>query len=214
MSRRLIISLFQKINYKNRINKKPFLNIKIISCLNFPHKFLKKSFRKNYRDISKIKMKGGKMKKILTFMFVFLLGLSFTSAITESEETIIKTNVFPTTVSISVPDEINFGNISAGYVSEKKSFYINNTGTTDVLITASLPTTYAGKIFNYLHLKKTSTGTWLNLETFNVTIDKPDVLGEFEDQIIYAEIDLSNLPEETQEINEIQTNLIFTAVSI
>lgn len=160
-----------------------------------------------------IKIKGGKMKKIITYIFVFILSLGFISA-TETAEINITANYFMKTVSITVPDEIDFGNISQGYISEKKSFYINNTGTTDVLITASIDeNSEFKKIFENLDIKKTSTGTWLKLNEFNLTIKKPSILGGIEDQIVYMQLDLTNATDINIPSGKVQTKLIFTALA-
>lgn len=156
-------------------------------------------------------MKG----KFYLFLFgIMLLGSAFVSAQDVSEEMTVKANVLATETGISVPDEVVFRSIAAGYKSERKDLEIKNVGTTDVTIRPELSESDNETVFNYLTFKTTVSGDEIKIGLFDFEIEKPDLVGDIEEQQLYMHLDLTNYDGEISEDNSGEQNatVIFTAM--
>ena len=163
---------------------------------------------------------GGKMKKNILGIFVFsliVLGMSFSSAISydNSDETAnmtVKVNVLPTTISISVPDNIVFDDIAAGYLSELQSFSVINSGTTDIQVMPNLGTSTDDGLFSNIAFKRVQTDDPTKIGFFDLEIEKPSTVGETRDQNVYMQLDLTDYSGEITGNNN--ATVIFTAVPL
>lgn len=153
------------------------------------------------------------MKKEIAFVFAIML-LSFTVvSAAETGSMIVKTNVLPEEVSISVPDTVTFQDIAPGYLSERQDIDVVNTGTVDVSISTDLDTLYTGDIFTNIGFKKTLAEDLINLRYFDLEVMKPSVVGGERSEGIYMYLDLSEYSGETAEADH-TTSVIFTAVPL
>lgn len=155
------------------------------------------------------------MKKIVNFIFVFafvfsLVGLASANT---AESTLVQVSVTPAEISFSVPEEIDFGELTQGYLSGEIEFQVHNTGETDIRVEVGLDPEYSETgIFRNLKFRKDGTVTARTLSSFYLTIDKPDVLGESVSQKAFMWLDLSKYTENMSEPVEDDTYLIFTAM--
>jgi len=115
-------------------------------------------------------------------------------------------------VSISVPDSVAFGEVYVGYDSEQISFLINNTGTTDVRITAEM-VNYSEKIFRkYLYLWGSGISQ-KRVENFTMNISRPSSPEGIESKTVYAKLKLSEVEEEIEEdMVGYKSNVVFWAM--
>lgn len=155
------------------------------------------------------------MKKIVNFVFVFAFVfsiMSFTSA-NILQPTQVQVSVTPAEISFSVPEEINFGELTQGYVSEEIEFFVNNTGETNIRVEVSLDPEYSDTgIFRNLKFRKDGTVTTRTLSSFYLTIAKPKLMGEVVSQKAFVWLDLSKYTENLEQTMEDDTYLIFTAM--
>ena len=155
-------------------------------------------------------MKG----KIFVFLFaVFLLGTTFVSAMSDSQNMVVKVNVLQTKVGINVPDQVVFKDIAAGYKSERKDLNIKNTGTTDITVTPTLDSNDSGDVFKYLTFQSTVSADPVKVGFFDFDIDKPSVVGDTRDQSLYMYLDLTDYDGEIQDnLMDHNATVVFTAM--
>lgn len=113
-----------------------------------------------------------KLGVIIIFLaFVFTLSLIFISAYDQSMTVEANFIGYGTQfISIEVPDYISLGEVSKGDPSvESSKFYINNTGTIDVKITANISEN-SSEVFNGIYLRKYSNTTQIKINDFETEI--------------------------------------------
>jgi len=147
-----------------------------------------------------------KREKTLLLILIFFLGV-----VTASNEMLVKINLIgyqeEYEVYLSVPDEINLGNITKDkpYAQSEKK-YIYNNGTKKFNITVNLDKDY-DPVFDYLYLKSYGDSTQYKVDKFIISVDKND------NRTFYVGINLTNF-NKTYELNnlELNTTLIFNAI--
>ena len=155
------------------------------------------------------------MKKVfLTLMFCFCFLMVFASAGTSNETMVVKVDVIKSTIGISVPSLIEYGNIAAGYLSDRRDIDIINLGNVDVRVTPELDN-YSEDIFTHLVFKETLDDPFTQIGDYYLDIEKPSVVGETRTEGIYMYLDLTNYEEEiSQDMENHEANVTFWAVSI
>jgi len=131
-----------------------------------------------------------------------------------SDDMLVKVNVLETEVSISVPDQVSFGNIAPGYLSERRDLDIINDGTVDVSISADLDESYDGEIFENLAFRRILDDPLTSIDFFEVEVAKPASVGGERTQNVYAYLDLSDYEEEISIMMDHNATVIFTAVPL
>ncbi|NMB66536.1 hypothetical protein GYA25_00530 [Candidatus Woesearchaeota archaeon] len=151
-----------------------------------------------------------KREKALLFILIILLGVFF-GFVKASNEMVIKINLVDYKeeyeIYLSVPEEINLGNITKNNpktLSEMKK--INNTGTKSLIVTTSLKEPY-DSVFDYLYLKKYGDSNEYKINEFNLTVPSKS------NRSFYVGINLTNF-NKTYDVNNINLNttLIFNAI--
>jgi len=142
-----------------------------------------------------------------------LLSFGFLSA-DASENMTVKVNVLESQVSISVPDQVSFGNIASGYISERRDVDIINDGTVDVSVSADVDESYNGTIFQNLAFRDILDDPLTSIDFFEIEVLKPNNVGEERIKDIYMYLDLSDYDEEVDEIMNHNATVVFTAVPL
>ncbi len=144
---------------------------------------------------------------------VFLLA-GFVSAI-DSEEMLVKVNVLKTEVSISVPNEVVFEDITKGYLSEEEKIYVKNQGTVDVDVSIDLDSSYSDTIFQNLAFRKILDDPLTNIRYFDFEIEKPSAVGGENSEYVYMYLDLVEYEEDIpSNMMDHNATVIFTAVPL
>ena len=157
-----------------------------------------------------------KAKKLLGIIFVFgiFLFAGFVGA-SDSDEMLVKVNVLETEVSISVPEEVVFGDIAQGYLSERQEIEINNLGTVDVDVSMDLDESYTGSIFQNIAFRKVLADPLIYIRYFNFEILKPEMVGGERGEEVYMYLDLTEYEEEiTTTMIDHEATVVFTAVPL
>jgi hypothetical protein len=152
-----------------------------------------------------------KISRKLLFFSLALLSLGFVAA-SSSGITHVTAQLSPAEVGISVPDDLIFRNVTSGYISEKESFELKNTGTVDITIKVSLDNSYSGGILTNLKFARLSSDTPVGLNNFSVQIAKPSSVGGERSQTIYAYLDLTKYDGNLIQGKNESADIIFTAV--
>ncbi|MBT4257879.1 hypothetical protein HOD88_01700 [archaeon] len=151
---------------------------------------------------------------LLAFGFVFVFMGFATAADNSSDVMTVEANIFESSVGINVPDRIAFGDIAKGYISERQSADISNTGTTDILITPELANS-SEEIFSYLSFREILDDPLTRVGFFDFEILRPATIGVAREENLYLYLDLTNY---IGEIEEEQMNheaeVIFWAMEI
>ncbi len=153
---------------------------------------------------------GLKRGILIVFLAALILSIGFIF-ISADNEMIVEANFVgygTQFISIIVPDYIYLGEVSKGDPSvESSKFYINNTGTIDVKITANISGNVS-EVFNYLHLRKFGNSTQIKINDFETEIFSDD------DKSFYVGINMTNF-NGTLSSNDINLNatIKFTAMA-
>jgi len=160
------------------------------------------------------------MKKNLTLIslmlgVMLLVSMAGIVSADASENMLVRVNVLEPEVSISVPDQISFGTITPGYLSERQDIDVVNEGTVDVSVSAELDGSYSEDIFENLAFQRILTDDLTNIDFFEVEIEKPATVGSKRSQNIYMYLDLVDYDEEiTSNMMGHNATVIFTAVPL
>ncbi len=157
------------------------------------------------------------MKKSLTligliFGVLLFVGVAGFVNADSSDDMVVRVNVLESEISISVPDQVSFGNIAAGYVSERQDVDVINDGTVDVSISAELEED--DDIFQNLAFRDILEDPLTSIDFFEIEVLKPNNVGEERDERIYMYLDLSDYDEEVTEMMGHNATVIFTAVPL
>jgi len=157
------------------------------------------------------------MKKInllLTLGFLSLFMLVFASAGSSNETMKVKVDVMKSTIGISVPSLIEYGNIAAGYLSERRDIDIVNLGNVDVRVTPEL-NKYNDTIFTHLVFKEVLDDPFTQIGDYYIDIERPAIVGETRSENVYMYLDLTSYEGETSvDIDNHEANVTFWALSI
>jgi len=155
-------------------------------------------------------------KNLIVGIIFSLACLGFVFAASDTMH--VNAQISPSSVGISVPNEVNFTNITCGYWKRQK-IEINNTGNVDINVTPSLDPSYSG-LFENLGFSKNSPGvesttppSGEKVGNYTFGIPKPEDYRGENSKPIYIYLDLTNYSNcsSTSEINE-SADVIFTAV--
>jgi len=165
------------------------------------------------------KIKGGEeMKKslmLLGLIFGVMLVLGVTGFVyaDSSDDMVVKANVLETEISISVPDQVSFGNIAPGYTSERQEIEIVNDGTVDVGVSADLEE--EDDIFENIAFRRVLDDPLTKIDFFEIEIEKPSTVGDENEEDVYMYLDLSDYEgEESGDMMGHNATVIFTAVPL
>ena len=156
------------------------------------------------------------MKKVyLSLALCLCLCFALVSAESSSNETMkVKVDVIKSTIGISVPSLIEYGNIAAGYLSDRKDIDIVNIGNVNVRVTPEL-NNYSDDIFTHLVFKEVLDDPFTQIGDYYIDIERPSVVGETRTEGIYMYLDLTNYNTEiSQDMDNHEANVTFWAVSI
>jgi hypothetical protein len=155
------------------------------------------------------------MKKVfLSLMLCLCFFLAFASASSSNETMKVKVDVIKSTIGISVPSLIEYGNIAAGYLSDRKDIDIINLGNVDVRVTPELEN-YSENIFTNLVFKNVLDDPFTQIGDYYIDIERPTVVGETRTESVYMYLDLTSYEEEiSQDMDNHEANVTFWAVSI
>ena len=135
--------------------------------------------------------------KVLVFstlvFLIFLFGnMGFVSAaVGDNDRTVFAANVLAPRTQINVPDFVDFGDVSSGFVSERIRIDIENTGSTSVEVTPRLVNS-GDEIFSNLYFFRRVKDDPEKIGRFSINLDAPSTKGGIEDDYFYARLDLSN----------------------
>lgn len=153
---------------------------------------------------------------------VFLIGIvliSFIIPFILAEENagsmIVRADVQAETISIDVNSSINFGTIAKGYKTDEQKIEIINRGNVGINVIPRLNESYTGGIFNYLFFQRILSDSLKQIGNFNISVDKPAILGGTEKQTMYVLLDLRNYSGNVNSaISGHNTNVIFWATKV
>jgi hypothetical protein len=163
-------------------------------------------------------MKGGvKMKKLMTLVLciVFISGVSALVYDESGDDDVMKVeaDVLASTVGIDVPNNVEFGDITKGYISDRQDLAVKNTGTTDITVIPELDENYSGDIFEYLSFQKTLSEDLKKIGSFEFEIEKPSDIGGTRTQGIYMYLDLTEFKGDiSTDLPGHNTNVTFWAI--
>lgn len=138
-------------------------------------------------------MGKGKFLGLVLFVLIGAVSFSAFAFSTSSDSMTAETNVFADSISIEVPDYIFLGNISKGFANNYIKLEMNNSGTTNVIITPLLDDS-SEKIFNYTYFARRTTDNFVQIGKFSLNITKPSSFGGKRDEYCYIKLDLTNYP--------------------
>lgn len=159
-------------------------------------------------------MKRGRW--LSTFIVLFCLAFAILpniNALNQSSDNMqAEVDILAETVSIEVPEHIDLGNATKGYDADYARVDLNNTGTTNIIITPELQDSNE-KIFSYLYFARRTTEDFLKIGDFSMNITKPTSAGGKRSDYCYIKLDLTNYPEEIPtNIMDHKANIIFWAM--
>lgn len=147
-------------------------------------------------------------------MFGIMLLLNVMAA--ESNSTMhVSANILEGSVGISVPDSISFGNIAAGYLSNKTDVIINNTGTTNIRITPQISdstSTNSSEIFANIAFRNILNDPLMKIGNYSLDILKPVIVGNTRSENIYVYLDLTEYNGDVVSLQE--ADIVFWATEI
>jgi hypothetical protein len=160
---------------------------------------------------------GGKMKKfmILLLCLIFISGASALVYDESGDEDvmIVNADILASTIGIDVPNNVEFGEITKGYISDRQDLDIKNTGTTDITVIPTLDESYDGGIFDYISFQKTLSEDLKKIGSFEFEIEKPNQIGGTKTQGIYMYLDLEEFNGEiSSDLPGHNTNVTFWAI--
>ena len=146
--------------------------------------------------------------------FIFLMP-GFVSSVDDSSDVMsVEVDIFESTVGISVPERVDFGDIAKGYISERQDVDLTNTGTTDIVVTPEL-TDGTEDIFSYLHFRRILEDPLTRIGFFEVEIERPASIGGERDQNVYMYLDLTNyIGEITEGETDHESEVTFWAMAL
>lgn len=135
------------------------------------------------------------MKNILS---IFLLGVLLFSAMSlagEYNATMqVSADVVVSSIGIKVPNSINFGKVSSGYLSNRTDINITNIGTTDIEITPQIQSDNneedAVEIFGNLAFRNILDDPLVKIGEYSLEMSRPANVGGNRTQRIYMYLDL------------------------
>lgn len=154
-------------------------------------------------------------KKIFSVLVacMALLGVGLISA-ASVENSVIITTVYPTEISIFVPNEILLPNMAPGYNSGDIGFDIINIGTEDISISAAVDELYTGDIYDNLFFKENLVDNVSSIDTFQFDLLKPTFVGGNRTEKIFVSLDLTEYDSSliTEQLVNHTAEVVFTAV--
>ncbi len=155
------------------------------------------------------------MKKIflLTMLSFALFGII--SAAPASDSMVVTADVVGDTIGVEVTQEVDFGQISKGEISDRQDINITNIGTVNIQVTPELSEDYSGDIFDYLSFQRVLSDPKKKIGNFSVEVDKPSSSSTGRTQKVYMYLDLTEYPNEIEgDLEDHQAEVIFWATSV
>lgn len=150
----------------------------------------------------------------LMFLSLFLIN-SFVFAQEANATMKVRANILESNIGISVPNLIVMGDMSPGYLSERRDIDIVNTGTVDLMITPELDENYEDDIFTHLSFKNILDDPLTRIGDYSLEILKPNIVGETRSENVYMYLDLTDFSGElNQTLTDHETNVIFWATAL
>jgi hypothetical protein len=152
-----------------------------------------------------------KFKREKTLLLILIILLCFLGFIQAANQILIKINLVDYNeeyeMYISVPDEINLGDITKNNPKVSSGYQkINNSGTKSLVITTSLKEPH-DSVFDYLYIKKGGDSKEYKINEFNLTVPGKD------DRSFSVGINLTNFNGSYESKNmKLNTTLIFNAI--
>ncbi len=157
------------------------------------------------------------MKKLIVLLMC-LIFISSAPALVYDESgdedvMIVEADVLATTIGIDVPNNVEIGEITKGYISDRQDLDIENTGTTDIIVIPALDEGYDGEIFEYLSFQKTLSDDLTKIGSFEFEIERPNIIGGTRTERIYMYLDLEEFEEDiSADLPGHNTNVTFWAI--
>ncbi len=134
-------------------------------------------------------------KEVIVVLLVLLGVVGLFGFVGANNQVNVRADILATDTYLEIevtPNNISFGTISRGESSQPKKVCVNNTGSSDVLVTPRLPNNYSGIFFDYIYVKKygSSDSTYKSIGQFDVLITKANPNPE--QQCIWFKLDLTN----------------------
>ncbi len=135
------------------------------------------------------------MKNILSIFLLGILLFSVTSLADGYNTTMqVSADVIESSVGIKIPNSINFGKVSSGYLSNRTDINITNIGTTDIEVTPEIQDDAgeeeAVEIFRNLAFRNILDDPLVKIGEYSLEIAKPASVGGNRTQRIYMYLDL------------------------
>jgi len=162
-------------------------------------------------------LKGGFviMRKLFFSFLLFGFLIAGVSAQDSNDTMVVRADIVKSSIGISVPESVFFGDITSGYISERQSVDINNIGTVDIRVVPELEEGYDGEYFDYLGFRKILDDPLEMIGYFEIEVEKPASVGGVRNQNVYMYLDLTDYPGEIEtNVDHHEAEVIFWAFAI
>ena len=140
---------------------------------------------------------------------VVCLGIAIVSA---SDVSVFRVNLIQNQeiISVEVPNEVNFGEITKGEQTDNFRINITNTGTVGIKVTPTLLDS-SEKIFKQTYFQRRTTEPYSRIGSFSINISAP-ARGDNRSDYIYAKLDLRNYTDDVSAKTNHNTQVKFVAI--
>ncbi len=154
------------------------------------------------------------------FLIFGVVGVFFVSA---GNVITVETNVisFDTYLEVEVSENTDLGDVSKGEQSKEVTVYVNNTGTSDVMIVPRLPDNYNGKIYNYLYMREQQSdvngvkNVSVRIGNFSMNVSSPSSGNNVTKEHFYIKLDLRDYPYPIyQDLMNYKVNITIRAIPL
>lgn len=162
------------------------------------------------RDIIELMSKIGVIIALAALFLIAFAGAVDTD-IVEFRANILANE--PQIVKVSVPDYVFLGSVGKGEQTENVKIYVNNTGNVNVTITPEL-VNKNDPYFKYIYFQRRVAEPYRKIGEFKFNISAPKSPKKYEDEYVYAKLDLRSFEGDIQEnIQEYKSDVKFVAVA-
>lgn len=131
-------------------------------------------------------------RRVLNFFALFFALFGSVLLVSGTDTTTFEADVSGSTISISVPDSVFFGNISKGQeVRTTGKIKVNNTGNVAIIVTPELVDS-SEDVFSNLYFSFLASGPYIRIGDFSFNISAPPTQGSITSEDFYAKLDLKN----------------------
>ncbi len=144
---------------------------------------------------------------------VLLFGMSNVLALDNvSNSMTVRVNVIESSIGISVPDLIEFGDVASGYITERQDLDINNSGTVDINVVPELAADSAD-LFQHISFRSVLADPLYEIGNFSIEILKANSVGDIRTERIYMYLDLTNVLD-VESGENIESDIVFWALPL